>query len=90
MRVLTTAAGIGEERVRLIRGCSSCRIAVAWASTGFAAFEALVRHRKKIKRMVVGILHNATALMDAALNRLAPAREASAGTGPPTVPSEPT
>lgn len=54
MRILATAAEISQELTRLIRDCSSCQIAVAWASIGFEAFDLLVKHAKKIDRMVVG------------------------------------
>jgi hypothetical protein len=54
MRMLTTASDISGELIRLIRGCSSCQVAVAWASVGFPAFDLLVRNGPKIERMVVG------------------------------------
>jgi hypothetical protein len=54
MRILTTASGINNELVRLIRECSSCQIAVAWASVGFEAFHLLAKDHQKIRRMVVG------------------------------------
>lgn len=55
MKVLTTAAEINAELLRLIEDCSSCLVAVAWASTGFDAFELLTANASKIERMVVGI-----------------------------------
>lgn len=54
MRVLTSAAEINGELIRLIRQCSSCQVAVAWASVGFKAFELLAKNAKKIERMIVG------------------------------------
>ena len=54
MKLLTTTAAIKRELSRLLRECSACRIAVAWASVGFDAFELLKKHSKKIERMVVG------------------------------------
>jgi HKD family nuclease len=54
MRVIATATEINQELSRLIRDCSSCQVAVAWASIGFGAFDLLVKHAKKIDRMVVG------------------------------------
>jgi hypothetical protein len=38
MQILTSAADINAEFLRLIEECASCQIAVAWASTGFDAF----------------------------------------------------
>jgi hypothetical protein len=54
MRLLTTAAEINAELMRLLRACSSCQIAVAWASVGFKAFDLLAKNAKKIERMVIG------------------------------------
>jgi HKD family nuclease len=54
MKVLTTCGKIDQELRRLIEECSSCQIAVAWASIGFAAFDQLANHRSKIERMIVG------------------------------------
>lgn len=54
MIVLSTAAEVNQQLIRLIGECSSCQIAVAWASTGFEAFDLLSKHRKKIEKMVVG------------------------------------
>lgn len=54
MKLLTTAAEINHELTRLIRECSSCQVAVAWATIGFDAFQCLKKHRDKITRMVVG------------------------------------
>jgi HKD family nuclease len=54
MKLLTTAAGINEELLRLIKVCSSCYIAVAWASVGFPVFDLLKTVKRKIKRMIVG------------------------------------
>jgi HKD family nuclease len=54
MRVLSTAAAINGELVRLIGECSSCQVAVAWASVGFDAFNVLERNVTKIERLVVG------------------------------------
>ena len=54
MRVVTTATEINNELIRLIRECSSCQIAVAWATIGFEVFDLLVKQHKKIGRMVVG------------------------------------
>lgn len=55
MKVLTTSAQISHELLRLIGQCSSCRVAVAWASIGFDAFDLLAKHCSKITRMIVGI-----------------------------------
>lgn len=54
MKLLTTAAEINNELVRLIEECSSCQVAVAWASVGFKAFKLLAKNSKKIEKMVVG------------------------------------
>ena len=54
MRALVTTAQIHTELRRLLKECTSCQIAVAWASTGFEAFNALVQNRHKIESMVVG------------------------------------
>jgi HKD family nuclease len=54
MRVLSTAAEINDELTRLIGHCTSCQVAVAWASVGFKAFNALARNATKIEKMVVG------------------------------------
>lgn len=54
MKVLTTSAQISQELLRLIGQCSSCQVAVAWASIGFDAFDLLAENRKKITRMIVG------------------------------------
>jgi HKD family nuclease len=54
MNVLTNAREVGKRLVRLIERCASCQLAVAWASVGFDAFDALVAHAPKIKRMIVG------------------------------------
>lgn len=54
MRILTTAAEINHELMRLIEECSSCQIAVAWASVGFGFFDQLMSDGGKIRRMVVG------------------------------------
>jgi hypothetical protein len=54
MRVLTTAAEVNAELTRLLRACSSCQVAVAWASVGFKAFDLLAKNAEKIERMVVG------------------------------------
>lgn len=54
MKVLTTSAEISRELLRLIEECSSCDVAVAWAATGFKAFDLLAKHSPKISRMVVG------------------------------------
>lgn len=40
--------------MRLIDECASCRIAVAWASVGFDAFDTLLANASKLARMVVG------------------------------------
>jgi HKD family nuclease len=54
MRVLMTAADVSSELIRLLGFCSSCHVAVAWASVGFKAFDLLAKQDKKIERMVVG------------------------------------
>lgn len=54
MRMLRTAAEINDELIRLIEACSSCQVAVAWASIGFDAFDRLTANSSKIERMVVG------------------------------------
>jgi HKD family nuclease len=55
MRVLTTPAEISENLIRLIRECSSCQAAVAWASAHFDAFKRLEENHQKIEKMVVGL-----------------------------------
>src|SRR5437870_3840781 len=55
MKMLTTTAEVNAELICLIRACSSCQVAVAWASVGFKAFDLLAKNAKKIERMVVGI-----------------------------------
>ena len=55
MKVLKTTAEINKELTRLLRECSTCQIAVAWASIGFDAFALLQKLCGKIERMVVGI-----------------------------------
>lgn len=54
MKLVTTAAEINHELTRLLRECSSCQVAVAWATVGFDAFQRLKKHSTKISRMVVG------------------------------------
>ncbi len=56
MKVLTTAAEINKNLIRLIGECSSCQVAVAWASASdkFTAYNLLVKNVQKIARMVVG------------------------------------
>ena len=54
MKVLATTTAINKELARLLRECVKCRIAVAWASTGFGAFSVLKRYSRKIETMVVG------------------------------------
>ena len=54
MKLLSSSAEINRELLRLIEECSTCRLAVAWASVGFPTFEALQRERPKIDRTVVG------------------------------------
>jgi HKD family nuclease len=54
MKVLTTAGEINSELIRLIKECASCRVAVAWASVGFEAFDLLMAKAQKIKQMIVG------------------------------------
>ena len=54
MKVLTTTAQVNKEISRLIRECSSCQIAVAWASVRFDAFDLLAKFNHKIEKMVVG------------------------------------
>jgi HKD family nuclease len=54
MRVLTTAAEVNAELMRLLRDCSWCQVAVAWASVGFKAFDLLANSAKKTEKMVVG------------------------------------
>lgn len=54
MKLLTTTADLNKELARLLRECSTCRIAVAWASVGFGAFDLLKKHCAKIEKMVVG------------------------------------
>lgn len=55
MKVLTTKEQLVRQLRRLFNECSSCEIAVAWASKGFEGFELLSQHRSKISRMIVGI-----------------------------------
>ena len=54
MKLLTTRDQISDELLRLIKECSSCQIAVAWASIGFKAFDRLAKYRSKITKMIVG------------------------------------
>ena len=54
MRVLTSAAQVNKEIIRLIRECTSCQVAVAWGSVGFEAFDVLAKDSQKIAMMVVG------------------------------------
>lgn len=54
MKILTTAYKINKEITRLITECSSCQIAVAWATIGFKVFDLLKTHKAKIERMIVG------------------------------------
>lgn len=54
MRILEHCESIDREIARLISECESCRVAVAWASIGFRAYELLLSHGSKITRMVVG------------------------------------
>ena len=54
MKILTTAYEINKEITRLLAECSSCQIAVAWATTGFKSFRLLKKHKAKIERMIVG------------------------------------
>ena len=54
MKVLTTTAQVNKEISRLIRGCASCQLAVAWASVGFDAFDLLAQFSTKIEKMIVG------------------------------------
>lgn len=54
MKLLKSAAEINNELIRLIEVCSTCHVAVAWASVGFKAFKLLVNNSRKIERMVVG------------------------------------
>lgn len=54
MKILTTAYEINREITRLLTECSSCQIAVAWATTGFKFFDLLKKHKAKIERMIVG------------------------------------
>lgn len=54
MKVLATADETNHELSSLIARCSSCQIAVAWASTGTKPFDRLRDHQGKIERMVVG------------------------------------
>jgi HKD family nuclease len=54
MRVLAKAVEINMELTRLITECSSCRLAVAWASVGFEAFDLLAKNSTKIEKMIVG------------------------------------
>jgi hypothetical protein len=43
--------GNRAELIRLLRACSSCHVAVAWASVGFKAFDLLAKNANKIERM---------------------------------------
>ena len=54
MRVLTNSSTISKELARLFKECTSCQLAVAWASVGFHVFELLVKRKRKITRMVIG------------------------------------
>jgi hypothetical protein len=55
MNVLTTPIEISDNLSRLIGECSSCQVAVAWASARFQAFSRLVKNHRKIERMIVGL-----------------------------------
>jgi HKD family nuclease len=55
MKALTTPVEISENLIRLIGECSSCQVAVAWASARFQAFSRLVENHQKIERMIVGL-----------------------------------
>jgi HKD family nuclease len=54
MKLLATTTQINQALIRLLNECTSCQVAVAWASIGFAAFDLLVKHSHKIEKMVVG------------------------------------
>ncbi|MCY3871379.1 MAG: phospholipase D-like domain-containing protein [Gemmatimonadetes bacterium] len=54
MKILTTSCEINREITRLLAECSSCQIAVAWATIGFKVFDLLKTHKAKIERMIVG------------------------------------
>ena len=54
MKILTSTTEINNEILRLIEECSTCQIAVAWASSGFRASDLLLKHRTKMSRMIVG------------------------------------
>ena len=54
MKILTTAYEINKEITRLFTECSSCQIAVAWATIGFKFFDLLKKYKAKIERMIVG------------------------------------
>jgi HKD family nuclease len=54
MKLLRTTAQINRPLIRLISECTSCQIAVAWASVGFPAFDSLLKNCHKIEKMVVG------------------------------------
>ena len=54
MKILTAAHEINKEITRLLTECTSCQIAVAWASTGFKFFDLIKKHKTKIERMIVG------------------------------------
>jgi len=55
MRLLTEPEELRATVARLLRGCTSARWAVAWASTHAPQFEALLRHREKLEQLTVGI-----------------------------------
>jgi HKD family nuclease len=54
MKLLTTASDVAKEIQRLLRQCSSVQAAVAWAGVGFHACDLLLKHRRKIEKLVVG------------------------------------
>lgn len=56
MKLLATASEIEHELSRLLaRKDTRLNWAVAWASTGFPAFDGLVKNRSKIDRLTVGL-----------------------------------
>ena len=55
MKLVTTALEIKSVLIHLIEECSSCQIAVAWASADFEVFNVLLNNSDKISRMIVGI-----------------------------------
>ena len=55
MQILTDARSIHDCLKRLIPKATAIEAAAAWASVGFEACDLLFKHRKKIRRLIVGM-----------------------------------